>query len=190
MAAVVLWSAATFLVWGGGAEGVRAAIRATARISLLLFLGAFLASSLHALMRRGATQWLCRNRRYLGLGFAWSHFVHLLFILLFWRLDAPAFLEGRTPGSFVPGTIGYLFIAALAATSFDGPARRIGPKAWKLLHVTGVWFIFVQFAVSFGKRVEAKPAYVWFMVLLAAALAVRIGGWMAKRRRGAAVTTA
>ncbi|HEX8062443.1 MAG TPA: hypothetical protein VF535_04430, partial [Allosphingosinicella sp.] len=110
MIATLAATAAAWLLWGGGVEGARAAIRLTARISLLLFLAAFLASPLHRLAAGRLTSWLRRNRRYFGLGFAWSHLVHLVFIILFWRLDAPAFVEGRTPGSYVPGTIGYLFI--------------------------------------------------------------------------------
>jgi DMSO/TMAO reductase YedYZ heme-binding membrane subunit len=181
--AISLWSLATWLLWGGEADAARAVIRATARISLLLFLAAFLASSLQRLVPGEATSWLRRNRRQLGLGFAWSHFVHLLFIFLYWRLDAPAFLEGRTPGSFVPGTIGYLLIAALAVTSFDRTARAIGPRAWKLLHKAGVWYIFLLFAISLGKRAEANSLYLGFLVIMAVALLVRLAALIAAWRK-------
>lgn len=57
-------------------DGLRSAIRATARSSFALFLLAFLASSLVTLLPGTASRRILQERRYLGLAFAFSHTVH------------------------------------------------------------------------------------------------------------------
>jgi hypothetical protein len=167
-----------------GVDGVRTAIRATARSSLLLFLAAFTASSLHFLWPNDLTKWLRRNRRQIGLGFAFSHLVHAGFIIAFWRLDPDTFLVGRTPASFVAPGLAYFAILAMAATSFDRTARAVGPRAWKAIHTVGLWYIFIIFTGAFAKRVAETPAYAGFVLLLAAALGLRIVAAVQRRRGG------
>jgi methionine sulfoxide reductase heme-binding subunit len=60
---------------------IRVVIRTTARISFVLFLGAFLGNALYGLVPAPATRWLKANKDGLTLGFAGSHTVHLAFIL-------------------------------------------------------------------------------------------------------------
>jgi len=60
---------------------IRVAMRATARISFVLFLGAFLGDALYRLMPAAATRWLKAHKDGFTLGFAGSHTVHLAFIL-------------------------------------------------------------------------------------------------------------
>jgi hypothetical protein len=60
---------------------IRLAIRTTARISFVLFLGAFLGNALYALVPITATRWLKANKDGFVLGFAASHTVNLAFIL-------------------------------------------------------------------------------------------------------------
>lgn len=161
-------------------DGVRMAIRYTARTSLLLFLLAYTARPLATLWPTMWSRWQLRNRRYLGLSFAVSHGLHLIAIAAF-ALMAPAlFHEATSPASFVFGGIGYTFIALMAATSFDSTARAIGPRAWRILHVSGITYLWVQFMISFGKRVPDMPLYALFLVPLIAALILRI---VAMRRR-------
>src|SRR5262249_19418054 len=66
---------------GFAVDGLRAATRATARSSLLLFCPAYSASALARLWPGRWTRWQLRNRRVLGLGFAASHGLHALAIL-------------------------------------------------------------------------------------------------------------
>jgi len=180
--AVSLWSLAFWLLGGMDVDGVRSAIRATARSSLLLFLAAFTASSLHFLWPSELTKWLRRNRRQIGLGFAWSHLVHAGFIIAFWRLDPDTFLIGRTPASFIAPGLAYLAIAAMTATSFDRTARAVGPRAWKAIHTIGLWYVFIIFTGAYAGRVAAMPAYAVFILILAAALGVRIVALLRRRR--------
>ncbi len=69
----VIW-----LVHGINEQGMRIAIRATARTSCILFLIAFVASALRRIWSTPLTAWLLKNRRYLGLSFAVSHTYHAL----------------------------------------------------------------------------------------------------------------
>ncbi|MDJ0650455.1 MAG: hypothetical protein QNJ60_17310 [Xenococcaceae cyanobacterium MO_188.B19] len=62
-------------------QSMRIAIRLTARISCILFLLAFSASSLRRIKSNKLTQWLLRNRRYLGLSMAVSHGFHAIAII-------------------------------------------------------------------------------------------------------------
>jgi hypothetical protein len=60
---------------------IRIGIRATACISFVLFLGAFLSAALYRLWPNDSTRWLKDKKGYCTLGFAASHLVHLSFIL-------------------------------------------------------------------------------------------------------------
>lgn len=128
-AALAAMAGAMILADGGGVEGVRLAIRATARTSLALFLAAFSAAALVKLWPGSATRWLLANRRWFGLGFAFSHLVHAGAIFLLHRWHSETFALLVQPRTFITGGIAYLFIALLAATSFDRAVAALGPKA-------------------------------------------------------------
>jgi sulfoxide reductase heme-binding subunit YedZ len=173
---------------GFGVQGLRMALHFTARTSLILFLLAFSASSLRRLWVSGATLWLLRNRRYLGLSFAASHLMHAIAIIAFATTQPAAFHEATSPATFIFGGIGYVLIIALAATSFDRTAAAIGPHAWKILHKTGVFYIWAQFTVSFVKHHDGTAIYWVFLSLLAGAMALRVAAWLLPRARPAAAT--
>ena len=158
-------------------------IRATARASLLLFLLAFAASAMVRLLPGSLTRWQRRNRRYLGLAFAVSHALHLVAIVVFARLDPVAFWQVTNASMVVTGGLAYLFIAAMAATSFDRAPALIGARSWSLLHRVGAWYIWLSFAVAFGRRAAIDPAYWPAMLLIAAALVIRFLAWGKTRRQ-------
>ena len=172
LAATVTAMVAIILTMDGGVEGVRLVIRATARTSLALFLIAFTASSLMRLWPGDATRWIVRNRRWFGLGFAWSHLLHLLAIL--WLFGNYA---GQVPAppmaTLVGGSIAYVFIALMAATSFDGAVRWMGARNWQRLHKVGVWYVWIVFMTSYGKRAVLMPEYIPPVVLLVVAATLR-----------------
>lgn len=168
-------------------EALRWIIRGTARSSLALFLLAFLAAPLQTLWPSVAATGLLRVRRWLGLSFALSHAVHGVAIIglaqhapaLFWTLT--------NPGSIVSGGIAYGFILLMAATSWNGAARWRGGRPWRALHRTGVWFLWISFAVAFGKRVPVDPLYGVALGLLAVAGLLRLAAFCTKRRRKAEI---
>jgi DMSO/TMAO reductase YedYZ heme-binding membrane subunit len=155
-------------------DGVRLVIRFTARSSLLLFCLAFGAAALARLWPNAATRWLRRNRRYLGVSFAASHGLHAIAIAAFAAMDPAGFAAATNLASYIFGSLGYLFIIAMTATSFDRTARAIGPRAFRILHLVGGYYLLLQFAVSFGKRIPMMPPYALFLVPLALVFAVRM----------------
>ena len=161
-------------------DGVRMVIRFTARTSLLFFCLAFSAAALAQLRPNTWTRWQCRNRRYLGVTFAASHGLHALAIVAFAQMDPAAFAGATSAASYVFGGIGYAFIIAMIATSFDRSAAAIGPRAFRALHLTGGYYLLLQFMVSFGKRIPDMPLYALFLIPLAVVFALRMIAMAAK----------
>lgn len=183
LVAVVLTgaSAVAYGLAANDSDGLRAIIRLTARGSLTLFLTTFAASALAQLLPSEPARWLRRNRRQLGLAFALSHGIHLAAIVLLARRDPLLFWQLTNIGNIVSGGLAYLFISAMAATSFDRSAAWIGPRAWRLLHWTGTHYIWISFVVANGKRIPVSGWYLVPVALLGIALALRLA---AKLRAG------
>ncbi|TGQ54299.1 hypothetical protein EN855_035235, partial [Mesorhizobium sp. M1C.F.Ca.ET.212.01.1.1] len=108
--------------------------------------------------------------------FAFSHLLHAIAITSFGILN-PAFWPARPALANLPGTVGYLAILALAITSHRGLARRMGPTAWRRLHVTGMWIIAAVFTYSYFKRV---PGNFWYAVPSALLFTAFVVRWIAK----------
>lgn len=181
-AGLVAMAIAAYLQAADPVDGARLAIRLTARTSLALFLLAFTAAALARLYPSRPTRWLRVNRRYLGVSFAISHFVHLAAIITLARLDYGVFLQITNIASYVGGGLGYVVIALMAATSFDRTAALVGARAWRWIHTGGAWYMCLSFALNFGKRVPINPIYLVPVLMIALALTIRFIG----RRKGVA----
>ena len=155
-------------------ESLQYAIRATARTSFVLFLSVFLATSFVRLVPSALTRALARERRYIGLSFAASQFLHAIALIIYIRIAPETFWMGRTPATNIPGSIGYLMILLLTVTSFAMPARLIGPANWKKLHLAGVWVLAVIFAGSFLTRVHQHAAYLVPGMVMVVAMLLRM----------------
>jgi sulfoxide reductase heme-binding subunit YedZ len=155
-------------------DGVRMVIRFTARTSLLFFCLAFSAAALARLWPNGWTRWQRRNRRYLGVTFAASHGLHAIAIGCYAVMDPAGYAAATSAASYIFGGLGYAFIIAMTATSFDRTAQAIGPRAWRTLHLTGGYYLLFQFTVSFGKRIPDMPLYALFLIPLAIVFALRM----------------
>jgi sulfoxide reductase heme-binding subunit YedZ len=162
-------------------DGIRKVIQFTARSSLLLFCVAMSASALLRLMPSAGTRWIRRNRRMFGLSFAVSHGLHAVAIACFAAMAPAAFSEATSSATFIFGSIGYALIVAMAATSFDRSAAMIGPRAWRILHAVGTYYLWFQFCVSFGMRIPQMPNYAWFLVPLMIAMTIRITAMLRDR---------
>ncbi len=156
--------------------GLRSLLRATARSSVLLFVAAFSASALRRLWPMPATAWLLRNRRYVGLAFAFSHTLHLLAVI---GLVRGGFVQ-LDPAILALGGVGYGFIYAMAATSSDAAVRTLGPRRWRRLHRIGIWWVWAVFALLYGARTVAVG---WEYAPLAAGLAAALALRLAARSR-------
>ncbi|CAD5109532.1 ferric reductase-like transmembrane domain-containing protein [Zestomonas carbonaria] len=183
LAVSILAMAALILAFApDSVEGTRSVIRATARTSFALFFTAFTASAFAVLVPSPFSRSLLRERRIIGLSFAFSHFVHAIAIFAYGQL-APEFWPNRTALGNLPGSIGYAFILLLTLTSFKGPARLLGAKAWKRLHVTGMWVIAAIFTYSYFKRIPTNLLYAIPFGIVVAAVAVRLVGKLALAAR-------
>ena len=157
-------------------------LRATARTSLLLFLGVFLASTVRSRWPNRATEWLFDNRRYLGVSFATSHTVHFAAILALTRMSA----GHPDPVVLLLGGLGYLFILAMVATSFDATAALLGARRWKRLHTAGIFYVWTVFVLTYLGNAAKDPKAAASIFLLLGALAFRL----AQRRAPHAHATA
>jgi hypothetical protein len=173
-AAVVLSLMAVSLVLASpDVAGVRSVIRWTARTSLVLFLLTFTASAAWRRWPGAWTRWQLANRRYLGVSFAVSHTLHLIAILAFARMAPMAFDQASNPHTRIVGEVGYPFIFAMTATSFDATAAWLGRRAWKILHRTGSWYLWFVFLLSYATRAVRDSHYWIGVVAVLIALAVR-----------------
>ncbi|BEV00863.1 hypothetical protein [Novosphingobium olei] len=160
--------------------GWHLAARWTARVGFPIFLTTYLASSLVRLSPAAWSRSLVRQRRWWGLGFAASHTVHLLALIMALRLDpAP-----RPLASLIPGGIAYLFILAMALTSNDAAMRALG-RNWKRLHATGIHVIWLIFTLAYAKRIPVPETRQVGLVMTILALAALLARVLAHRRRGA-----
>ncbi len=168
---------------GWSDEGLRAAIRVTARSSFLLFSAAFSASSLALLLPSTPTRWQRLNRRYLGISFALAHVLHGAAIVTLAVRTGGSSLTAKLAGLIGGGVI-YGFILFMLATSFDRTAAWVGPRVWKAVHLTGGYLIFVTFLASYAGRAVQSPVYLPQVVLLLAVLGLRIARRLRRSRGG------
>ena len=147
---------------------IRVAIRATARISFVLFLCAFLGDALYRLTPAAATRWLKANKDRFALGFAASHTVHLAFIL---TLVVAIGREHAFKGTMVVAfTTGFLLIYALAAGVLFPHLPFWSSRFEALAH----WYLMALFAVSFTRHAITRPLfYTPFVLVAITALGVR-----------------
>jgi DMSO/TMAO reductase YedYZ heme-binding membrane subunit len=164
---------------------VRTVVRHSAKIALLCFAAAFSASSLHSLFPSRTSRYLLGNRRMLGLSFALSHGLHLAALVALGLWFPDPFVGTLDAVTLVGGGIAYLFVLLMAATSWDGAVRALGPKRWRLLHTIGGWYIWTVFTQSYLPRALADVSYAPFAALLLAAAGLRIARWRVVRRREA-----
>jgi hypothetical protein len=132
---------------GGGEPGIRAALRASARVAFLPYAAAFSASSLNQIAPSVLSRRLLRYRRQLGLAFVSAqtiHAVHIRRLYVATRPDRPVPLTIAALG-----IVGFAFATAMAATSWDGAVRRMGARRWRLLHTVGGHFILGTFSYDF-----------------------------------------
>src|SRR5687768_16144882 len=156
--ALVAMCAAILAIAGSDEAGVRMVIRATARTSLVLFLGAFAASSLRRFVDAPFSAWLLRNRRYVGLSFAVSHALHLAAIaVVAARWPHPFMEQSAQPLTLVGGGLGYVFLALMVLTSNDVAVKTLGSKRWRMLHLVGSWLLWVIFLQSYAGMALMAP---------------------------------
>lgn len=132
-----------------GEQEYRHMIRVSVRCSLPLLIMAFTASALNRLWPGEPSAWLLRNRKYLGLAFSAVMLWQILFIVLLISTGASLFPPGPAAMFIVSDLIGYTLLLSMTVTSFEMFRNRMSPVAWKRLHRTGIYYIWVIYLYSF-----------------------------------------
>ncbi len=186
-AGVTLLVAAVLSTPHPGESELRVVLRVTALVSATFFLAAFTTSAWQRLRPSPTTRWMMRNRRYLGLSFAFSHFVHGLAIVALVR-HLQAGWQSVPPATLAGGATGYAFIGAMAATSNDRAVAALGPW-WHRLHTTGVYVLWVIFAFTYAGPIAVSPFHALLTAAFVAALGFRLWGRFSTGRPVPALTS-
>jgi hypothetical protein len=147
-------------------------------------------SALQALFPGPLTMWLLRNRKYIGMCFAVAMAWQGLFIFImstFFRdyyFEEIFYLRDELEGS-----TGYLFLVAMVMTSFRFGRKYLDAKQWKLLHRSGLYFLWAYpFSVywwNLSYYENPQPidhVFYWSGFL---AFTLRIAAWGRKQRQAA-----
>jgi sulfoxide reductase heme-binding subunit YedZ len=185
-------AAAIMIVGGGDRDATRLALRATARVSFVYFVLAFVAAPLARLHPTTWTRWLLRHRRAFGIAFGATMSVHVGCILRLYALYLPERPPMVTDADFLIGVPGLVLVGLMTTTSAVAVRRRMAAAAWRRLHRVGIWVVWSIFFLclvdSVGRKETAHPVlgYWAFVTVLLAALGVRFAAW---RRTAPAAST-
>lgn|GEM_PF-854105 len=119
-----------------------------------------------------------RIRAALGNATVFPALAHLMALLFL----PPIYLLNLGNPFDITGTAGSLVIVILAATSFEGPRKRLGARTWKRVHR----WLYVGFAVTtpaalFGGVMHVRPPVLALIVVL---VGYRLAWMIVRRRRG------
>jgi len=163
-------------------DNIRLLLRLTARVAFVVLMLVFVARPLRELIKTPLTLALLKNRKLVGVTFAGIHTAHMALIIYRARQvsDYEFSIADNLPGMFT-----YVVIYLMLITSFSGPAKAIGPKAWRILHKAGLFLIMAVFAqTQLPESLDDLSEVNWGIVgLLMFALLVRGTAFLASRAR-------
>jgi|TARA_Y100000294_G_scaffold6253_1_gene6214 hypothetical protein len=149
-------------------------------------------SSVQTLFPGPFSMWLLRNRKYIGMCFAvvmaWQGlfiFIMSYFFREYYFADVYFFRDE------LEGSIGYIFLPAMVVTSFEFGRKHLSPKQWKLLHKSGIYFLWAYafstywWSLCNGLSCYKNPVlldYIYYSVGFLA-FALRIVAWGKQRQQ-------
>ena len=150
-------------------------------------------SALQALFPGPIPAWLLRNRKFIGLCFAVAMAFQGAFIGIMSSIYSDYYYEEIFYfRDELEGSTGYLFLAAMVVTSFEFGRKRLSPRQWKLLHTSGVYFLwaypFSTYWWSLKYYGDPLPHDHVFYWLGFTAFVLRIAAWGKKRLPGDSAT--
>ena len=188
-------------------DNIRVATRSTVRVAFVLYLVVLVARPLQQLLRKDWTAALLRNRRLVGVAFAAAMTAHLGLIgiplgifsgitfhlarnnamtahlgLIIYRFKTHPILDLPPPN--LVGYGAYAVFYLMLITSFDRPKRLLGPRAWKILHRTGLVWAAIVFVAPQSLEEFADPVFLTYLVAFLLALSIRVTAWRQLRRPG------
>jgi len=128
-------------------DGVSEMIQMSVRCTVPLIYLAFVASALRALIPGKFSTWLMRNRRSIGLAYAAAMGWQLFFILWLWAGHWEYYTEEVYDLEDIIFQVGgYSYIFAMTITSFTPIRRKMGLLQWRILHKTGIYWLWYTVA--------------------------------------------
>lgn len=163
----------------GGVDeaAIRMALRATARLSFVLFTAGFVAPAAQEIWPGRAAAWLLGQRPGLALSFAVSHAYHALAIASLAALAGVRF----GAATLALGGLGYALVAVTAAASLDPVAAWLGPARRERILAGAGWFLWTAFALNFVALAGRSPLYLPFAALALATPLLRAAAWRKRR---------
>jgi hypothetical protein len=115
------------------------------------------------------------------VSFAVSHTIHLFAIITLARVLGDEFEVDTV--TLVAGSLAYVVLYVMTATSFDRTAAWIGRRAWLILHRTGAYYLWFVFFVTYVPSAMSSAAYFPHVLILLAAMGLRAASWWSLRKR-------
>lgn len=162
--------------------GVSHMIGYSVRFAVPLIFLVIAASSVKKLFPGPLPVWWLRNRKYIGLMFAVAMAWQCLFIFTMSVFFRNYYYEDiYLLRDELEGSVGYIFLVAMVATSFQFGRKWLNKQQWDLLHTSGVYFLWAYpFSVywwNLSYYNNPQPIdyfFYWFGFL---AFASRIAAW-------------
>ena len=170
------------------ASGVSSMIGFSVRLAVPFIYLVVAASSVQILFPGSFSKWWLRNRKYIGMCFAVAMSWQGLFIFIMSYFFRDYYFENvYLFRDELEGSIGYIFLPAMVVTSFHFGRKHLSAKQWKLLHKSGIYFLWAYpfstywWSLSYYQNpVPLDYVYYWCGFL---AFAVRIAAWGKQRRQ-------
>ena len=172
------------------ASGVSSMIGFSVRLAVPFIFLVVAASSMQILFPGSFSKWWLRNRKYIGMCFAVAMSWQGLFIFIMSYFFRDYYFENvYLFRDELEGSIGYIFLPAMVVTSFHFGRKHLSAKQWKLLHKSGIYFLWAYpFSTywwslcnglsCYGSPVPLDYVYYWGGFL---AFALRIAAWGKQR---------
>jgi DMSO/TMAO reductase YedYZ heme-binding membrane subunit len=168
--------------------GISEMIGFSVRLAVPFIFLAMAASSFQMLFPGPLAKWWLRNRRYIGLCFAVGMAWQALFIFTVSTVYRPYYLEEIYYfRDELEGSLGYLFMAAMVATSFRFSRRHLDQTQWKIIQKGGIYILWgYAFSVYWWNLFYyGDPRTLDYLYYAAGFLAfsLRIAAWAKSRQK-------
>jgi len=158
-------------------ESIRWAMRLSVDTAFPFFFLAFIAASLHRLKPSALSQYLLRNRRYLGISFAALFLLHGTLIYVLSQLYPEPFFSQLTDALLYSGLATFSAVALMAVTSNDGSVKQLGRKNWSRLHKLLGYFIAIMFLLTYLGKLD--QLFFWpYAAVAVGVFGLRVGVWL------------
>jgi len=158
-------------------ESIRWAMRLSVDTAFPFFFLAFIAASVNTLKSSGVSQYLLRNRRYLGISFASLFLLHGTLIYVLSQLYPEPFFSQLTDVLLYSGLLTFVVVALMAITSNDFSVKQLGRKAWSRLHKVLGYFIAIMFLLTYLGKLD-QPFFWPYALAAVGVFGVRVGVWL------------